>query len=113
MTGGIPRERTATAAELADEAARAERARTGRQRPRTLHTLCEQAAVLVLCGQCWAPRGTPCSRGLRTTHAVLGPPGYHVTRFAEARRRGLITEAELTSVLGRAGSATIIGDGAG
>jgi hypothetical protein len=54
MKTTIPRERTATAAELADEATRAERARTDRQLPRTLHALCEQAARLVNCGHCWA-----------------------------------------------------------
>jgi hypothetical protein len=34
---------------LADEAARMERARSGRQLPSTLRALCEQAAVLVPC----------------------------------------------------------------
>jgi hypothetical protein len=33
-----------------------ERALTGRQRPRTLHALCEQAARLLPCGQCSAAR---------------------------------------------------------
>ena len=107
MHDTIPLERTATAAELADEADRAERARAGQQRPRTLHALCEQAAVLVPCGQCWAPRGTPCSRG-------ASGPGYHVARFAWARRRGLLAEAELADVFEAAdviANDTIVRDG--
>jgi hypothetical protein len=88
MKTTIPCERTATAAELADEAARAERARTGQQLPRTLHALCEQAARLVNCGHCWARPGTPCD----------GLDGWHLARFARARKRGLLTAAEFASV---------------
>jgi len=83
-----------------------ERARTGRQLPRTLHALCEQAAVLVPCGHCWAPRGALCA---------TGPAGYHLARFGRARRRGLLTKAVLAAVLDEAGAftlATIIRDGA-
>jgi hypothetical protein len=88
MSTTIPRERTATAGELADEAARAERARTGQPLPRTLHALCEQAARLVNCGHCWARPGTPCE----------APDGYHLARVARATRRGLMTVAEFATV---------------
>ena len=101
-----PPERTATVAERADHSARTERACTGQQRPRTLHALCEQAAVLVPCGHCWARPGAAC---------VTGPAGYHLARFGRARRRGLLTEAELAAVLDKAGvftNATVIRDGA-
>ena len=59
------------------------------------------------CGQCWAPRGTPCSRG---TSGL----GYHLGRFARARRRGLLSEAEMSAVLDQAdviNNAVIIRDG--
>lgn len=106
MQETIPRERTAAAAELADEAARSGRARTGQQLPRTLHALCEQAARLVNCGHCWTGPGTPCD----------SPDGYHLARFARARRRGLLTVPEMSAVLMAAGpvftDATIIRDGA-
>lgn len=84
-----PEARTATAAERADEAARIERARTGRQAPRTLHALIEQGARLVPCGHCWQHPGTPCD----------GPDGYHLARFCRAYRRGLITGPEMATVL--------------
>lgn len=113
MTGTIartgPPERTVTPAELEAERARIDLLSGGQTPPRTLHALCEQAAVLVPCGQCWAPSGTPCSRG-------TSGPGYHLARFARSRRRGLITEDELGRVLELAGDvftpATIIRDGA-
>ena len=120
-------ERTATAAELAAERARtghqvdnvnlkagsgaelaADPARPSRQSPRTLHALCVQSAAVVPCPQCWAPGGTPCSRGASGL-------GYHVARFARARRRGLLAEAELATVLGGLDAftnATIVRDGA-
>jgi hypothetical protein len=60
-------------------------------RSRSLHELCE-AAALLQCEQCGAAAGTPCSRG-------LAGPGQHVARFAEARRRGLLTEAEMADLL--------------
>lgn|SRR5487761_618160 len=104
MTERIPQagppERTATAAELADHAARMERARTGQLLPRTLHALCEQAAIRVPCGQCWFAPGTPCA-------SDASGPGYHLARFARGRRRGLITEAELAAVLDEAGVITL------
>jgi hypothetical protein len=105
MKTTIPRERIATAAELADEAARTEQALTGAQLPRTLHALCEQGARLANCGECWQKPGTPCD----------GPDGYHLARFARARKRGLLTEAEFASVtegLDVFTSATVIRDGA-
>jgi hypothetical protein len=58
----------------------------------------------VPCGQCWAQPPTPCAKG--------GPPGYHLARFGRARRRGLLSEADLAVVLEAAGyvytNATII-----
>jgi hypothetical protein len=90
MHDRIP-ERTATAAELADETARIERARTGQQLPRTLHALCQQGARLVPCGQCWQRPGRPCTR--------YYPPGDHLARYLRAERRGLITRAELAGVI--------------
>jgi hypothetical protein len=95
MTNRLP-ERTATPAEVADESARATRAQTGRQFPRTLHALCEQAARLLPCEHCGAAPGTPCD----------GPDGYHLARFAAARRRGLITAQEMDAVLDAAGVIT-------
>lgn len=86
-----PRERTATAAQLADEAAQIERARTGQQLPRTLHALAEQGARLVPCGQCWQRPGGPCT--------VSGPAGDHLARYMRAERRGLISRAELAGVV--------------
>ncbi len=88
-------ERTATAAELADEAARIERALTGRQLARTLHALCEQSARLVPCEECGAPSAMPCGR--------RPVPGSHLARFAAAYRRGLLTDAEMDTVLHAAG----------
>jgi hypothetical protein len=90
MPPTIP-ERTATAAELADHDARAERALTGQQLPRTMHALCEQAVRLVNCPQCWARPGSPCT--------ITGVPGYHLARWGRAERRGLITRAELAGVV--------------
>ncbi len=106
MNDTVDESRQLTELERADHAARMERARSNQQRPRTLHALCEQAAVLVPCGQCWAPRGTACSQG-------AAGPGYHVERFARARRRGLLTVTELAAVLDEAGvftNATIVRD---
>src|SRR5690348_9646930 len=102
MTGP---ERTVTEAERADEAARIERARVGTQPPRTLHAICEHAACLVNCGQCWARPGTPCD----------GDDGYHVARFTRASRKGLLTAQDMATVLEAAGdvftNATIVRDG--
>ncbi len=84
-----PPERTATSAELADETARIERARTGRTLRRTLHALIEQGAGLVSCGHCWTRGGTACD----------GANGYHLARFMRAERKGLITRGELAGVV--------------
>ena len=49
----------------------------------------EQAARQATCGHCWASPGCPCE----------GTEGYHLARFARARRRGLLTEAEFADML--------------
>jgi hypothetical protein len=85
-----PPERTATAAVLADEAARIERALSGQQRPRTLHAMIAQGPVLLACGHCGTAPGRPCTRS----------GGCHLARFQDAERRGLITRAELVRVVG-------------
>lgn len=104
MTISQPPERKLSETERADEAARAERALAGQQRPRTLHAIIEQAARLVNCGQCWARPGTPCD----------GADGYHVARFCRASRKGLLTGQDMATVLAAAGdvftNATIIRD---
>jgi hypothetical protein len=86
-----PRERTVTPAELADHAARTERARAGAQLPRTLRALTEQGARLVQCTSCWQRPGLRCSR--------FYPPGDHLARFVTAEKRGLITRAELAALI--------------
>ena len=86
-----PTERTATAAELADETAHAERALAARQLPRTIHALREQGARLVQCPVCWQRPGLRCTR--------FYPPGDHLGRYQRAERQGLITRAELGSVV--------------
>jgi hypothetical protein len=79
----------------------------GRTLPRTLHALCQQAAVLVLCTWCGARPGSPCA---------TAPDGYHLTRFVWCRSHDLITTAEMDTVLDAAGAmfdtGTIIRDGA-
>ena len=90
MTENVPIERTVTAAELADESARIERALTGQQLPRTLHALAMQGARLLLGPQCWQRQCLPCS--------VSGPPADHLSRHMEAERRALITRAELAGI---------------
>lgn len=73
---------------------------------RTLADIIEDARV-VPCGQCWAQPPGPCT--------VAGEPGYHLARFGRARRRGLLTEADMAVVLEAAGvitNATIVRDGA-
>ena len=75
--------------------------------PRSLHAICELAR-LVNCGECWAPPQVPCLRGSQ------GTKGYHVARFARARRRGLISAADLTAVLADVevfGNSTVFYDG--
>jgi lipoate synthase len=60
--------------------------------PRSIHSICELAR-LANCGECWAPPQVPCLRGSKGTR------GYHVARFARARRRGLISPEDLMAVL--------------
>jgi hypothetical protein len=76
-------------------------------RPQSLHVICELTR-LAACEYCWAATPTqPC------VFSDTGPDGLHVGRFAAARRRGLITEADLAAVLEEAGaftSATIVYD---
>ncbi len=108
MTISYPPGRTATPAELCDEIIRAERALTGRQRPRTLHALCEQAARLIRCGQCGQKRGRACSD-------AGGLDCFHLGRFAQAVVRDLMTAAEFARVIEDLDvftAATIIRDGA-
>jgi hypothetical protein len=74
---------------------------------RGLHAICELAR-LVNCGECWAPPHVPCLRGDR------GTSGYHVARFARARRRGLISGPDLTAILDDAevfSNSTVVYDG--
>jgi len=71
---------------------------------RSLHDVREQAAG-VHCGHCWAAPGESCDAA-----------GTHLARLARARRRGLISEAEMAAVLEAAGdvftNAAIVRDGA-
>lgn len=101
-----PPERTATPAELADTAARLERARSGRQSPRTIHALIEQGAVLTGCSACGAGPGSWC---------LCEATGIHLCRFARARASGLISAAEFASVIADADvftGSTVVLDGA-
>jgi hypothetical protein len=59
--------------------------------PRDLRAITEQGALLVNCGICWQRPGQPCNR--------FYPPGSHLARFQRAERRGLISRAELASVV--------------
>jgi hypothetical protein len=97
-------ERPVTELELAGENARMKRALTGRQRPRTLHAVCEQSARLIPCTCCGQVAGRPCD----------GWGGYHLARFVRAYLRHLMTAAEWATVLGDLDvftSSTIIRDG--
>jgi hypothetical protein len=75
--------------------------------PRSLHVICELTR-LAACGYCWADTPTqPC------VSSGTGPDGLHIARFAAARRRGLITEADFAAVIEAAGvftKATIVYD---
>jgi hypothetical protein len=44
-------------------------------------------ALMVWCGFCWAPPGTPC-----------GGEGQHLARYLRAYRRGLVGRDEMTAV---------------
>jgi hypothetical protein len=76
-------------------------------RPQSLHVICELTR-LAACDYCWADTPTqPCA------FSGTGPDGLHIGRFAAARRRGLITEADFAAVIETAGaftSATIVYD---
>jgi hypothetical protein len=66
-------------------------------RQRSLHVICELIR-LATCGYCRAGTPTqPC------VFSGTGPDGFHVARFAAARRRGLITEADFAAVIEAAG----------
>ena len=64
-----------------------------------MHDICE-ATRLVPCGYCWAGRGESC--GFTGTRA-RPLDGWHLARFARARRKGLISEAEMAVALDAAG----------
>jgi hypothetical protein len=87
-----PRERTATAAELADEAARLERARAAACEP--LPEACSGARLLD-CPQCSARHPAPCT--------LTGRPGFCLARIAAARAAGLISAAAMEAALDAAG----------
>jgi hypothetical protein len=101
----LPPERTATAAELADHAARMERARSAACEP--LPEACSGARLLD-CPQCHARHPAPCT--------LPGSPGFCLARIAAARAKGLISEAAMEAALYAAGpvftAATIIRAGA-
>ena len=75
--------------------------------PQSLHVICELTR-LATCEYCQAATPTqPC------VFSDTGPDGLHVGRFAAARRRGLITDADFAAVLEEAGAftnATIVYD---
>ena len=79
---------------------------------RSLHDIC-QLARMVPCGYCWGDRGEYCGFTGTTRQPV---DGYHLARFARARRKGLISEADMAAVLAAAGDVftpdTMIWDGA-
>ncbi len=80
---------------------------TGLTAARSLHSICD-LACLANCGECWAPPHVPCLRGSR------GTKGYHIARFARARRRGLLSALDLTAVLADVevfGNSTVFYDG--
>jgi hypothetical protein len=67
--------------------------------PRSLHDACE-AARLVACGYCWTDRGQSC----RFTGTRARPvDGWHLQRLARARRKGLLSEADMSAVIEAAG----------
>jgi hypothetical protein len=75
--------------------------------PWSPHAICELTR-LAACGYC--PADTlhwPC------VSSGTGPDGFHIARFAAARHRGLITEADFVAVITAAGvftNATIVYD---
>jgi hypothetical protein len=92
-----PRERTVTPAELAAERERIERLNAAARTPTRYPAAAEiearrmtptQRARLVNCGSCWAKPSAACT-----------PAGDHLARYQRAERRGLVTRAELVSVV--------------
>lgn len=69
--------------------------------PRSLHEVCE-AARQVPCGHCWGDRGGSCGFTGTPGHPI---DGWHLERFARARRKGIITAAEMAAVI-----VTAVGD---
>ncbi len=64
---------------------------------RTLAGIIEDARRAT-CGHCWADDPSwACS------FSGTGPDGLHLARFARARRRGIISEADMAVVLAAAG----------
>ncbi len=66
-------------------------------------------AELTGCGVCGAGPHIPCA--FASGPAGSDGPGYHMARFAAARRAGLISEADMAAVIEAAGvftAATVI-----
>jgi hypothetical protein len=60
--------------------------------PRSPHAICELARPAA-CSCCAASgRERPC------VQPAAGPDGFHLARFADARRRGLITAADFAAI---------------
>lgn len=63
-----------------------------RPQARSLHVICE-LTLLAACGRCPAEGpSTPC------VQSAAGPDGLHIARFAEARRRRLITADDFAAI---------------
>lgn len=77
---------------------RIEPPRTAAGLPRAIDALADQGAARVTCGFCWQAPGEPCTAD-----------GWHLARFLRAYRRGLITKAEMVTVLA---TLTVISEGA-
>ena len=82
MSATVPTERTATAAELADESARIEAARQPAARP----------VRQIRCPVCDVGRGVPCT--------PPGPAGNHLGRIIAGVRLGLLSREELAAAVG-------------
>ncbi len=63
--------------------------------PRALRKMCAVARSLS-CGHCGAPAGQPCLTS-------RGQEGYHLARFARARKNGLITADGMAAAIMAAG----------
>ena len=64
---------------------------------RSVHVICELTRM-ANCGHCWAAPQQPCVTGRDDTD------GYHLARFARAARRGLLSTADMETVLAAAGN---------